>query len=168
MKILRQMLVVSLAGLAAGSCQSPVDLSQEPPNLGPPAAVSRDSASTAYELSRQAWCSNDMACSMVLLMTQGEDRYTSFEERRAAVEVKGLARANWRLQGDKPVSKGTLAYMLCRAMDIKGGLWMHLLPSRRYAYREALHRKLMERGSEYEPLTGPEAVGILGRAGRTN
>ena len=43
---------------------------------------------------------------------------------------------------------------------------MHLLPGRRYAYREAVNLGLIAQGSEYEPLTGPEAVGIMGRAAR--
>jgi len=166
MKILGQMLVLLLVGMAAGSCQSVVDLAKEPAGAGPLAAVGRDSAETAYELSGQTWCSNDLACSMVLLLAQGEDRYVNFEQRLAGLEVKGLARADWRLQAEEPVTKGTLAYMLCRTLDIKGGVLMHLLPSRRYAYREAIYYELMERGSEYEPLTGPEAVGVLGRAAR--
>ncbi len=56
--------------------------------------------------------------------------------------------------------------MVCRALSIKGGLMMNLIPSRRYAYREAVYQGLMRSGSESEPLTGPEAVGILSRAGR--
>ena len=41
-----------------------------------------------------------------------------------------------------------------------------VLPSRRYAYREALHYELMTPGSVNEPLTAPEVIGILGRAAR--
>jgi len=62
--------------------------------------------------------------------------------------------------------KGTLAYMVCKALDLQGGVMMHLVPVRRYAYREAVVQNLMFRGSEWEPLTGPEVVAILGRAER--
>ena len=128
--------------------------------------VSRDSGELAYELAGKTWCTNDEACSMVLLMLDGEDRNEDFEHRLAALDFKGLVDAAWNIQPDEPATKGTVAFMLCRALDIKGGLMMHLLPCRRYAYRTAVYHGLMDRGSENEPLTGPEFVGIVGRATR--
>ena len=125
-----------------------------------------DSAQLAYELSQSKWCSNDAACSLVLHLSEGEDSCGDFAERLELLRTKNLVQNGWNLKGDEPVTKGTLAYMLCRALDIKGGLFMHLLPSRRYAYREAVYQELMRVGSELEPLTGPEAVGVVGRAAR--
>ena len=103
---------------------------------------------------------------MVLLLVEGEDRYTSFSQRLAALEAKGWADGSWGLKEEEPVNKGTLAYMLCHGLDIKGGVMMQLLGGRRYAYREAVFCGLMMRGSETEPLTGPEVAGIMGRSSR--
>ncbi len=125
----------------------------------------RNSAAMAYKLMHKTWCSNDDAFSMVLLLFTGQDRCKDFAQRLALLKQQGLADKSWHLNADKTVTKGTLAYMLCKGLKIKGGVVMHLLDIRRYAYREAVYNKLMQPGSEYEPLTGPEVVGIMNRAG---
>jgi hypothetical protein len=137
-----------------------------PPGAPPPptAPVSQDSATLTYALAGQTWCSNDQAAALVLLLMDGEDRYLSFSERQAALAARGVLASRWELAEDQPVTKGTLAYMVLKALDVKGGLMMRLCPSRRYAYREAVYRGMMNRGADYEPLTGPEAVAVFGRA----
>ena len=167
MKAFSHTVLILSIGLIAASCQSPqpvevVFVDAEFSNTLP----ERDSAQLAYELSQKTWCSNNDAFSMVILLMDGEDKYHNFDERIVALDVKGIANAAWDIDADKPVTKGTLAYMLCRAMDIKGGLMMRLFDSRRYSYREAVSQGLMLKGSESEPLTGPEVVGIMGRAAR--
>jgi len=77
-----------------------------------------------------------------------------------------LVNKTWCSNDEEPVTKGTLAYRLGRALDIKGGLMLRLAPCRRYAYREAVYQDLMVRGGDNEPLTGPEVVGIMSRAGQ--
>ena len=160
-------LLVLLMGMLLCSCQTNLSLdSKIEPGSGALAAESRDSADLAYRLSSQTWCSNDEACSMVLLLIDGEDRYQTFDDRLIALDAKGVADASWAIEADEPVTKGTLAYMLCRTLGLKGGVMLRLIPSRRYAYREALNYGLIAKGSQGEPLTGPEAVGIIGRAAR--
>jgi len=165
MKIFTRLFLGAAVLLGICSCQVAPNV-QEKIVLQKQAPSSRDSAELAYEVARQTWCSNDDACSLVLLLVDGEDRYLSFEDRRVALHVKGLADIDWDLQADEPVTKGTMSYMICRALGMKGGIMMQILPGRRYAYREAVYHGLIRQGSEYEPLTGPEAVGVLGRAGR--
>ena len=130
------------------------------------AGAGKDGAELAYELSQKKWCSNDEACSMVLHLAAGGDECASFEQRLEKLKGQELLPDGWELAADEPVTKGTLAYMLCQALKIDGGLLMHIVPGRRYAYREMVYREIMSKGSEYEPLTGPEAVGIIGRAVR--
>lgn len=162
-----QIIMVSLLGIVVCSCQTNIELGRKiAPSSGALAAESRDSANLAYRLSSQTWCTNDEACSMVLLMIDGEDRYQSFVDRLIALDAKGVANASWDIEANEPVTKGTLAYMLCRALGLKGGVMLRLIPCRRYAYREALYHGLMAKGAAREPLTGPEAVGIIGRAAR--
>ncbi len=127
-----------------------------------------DGAELAYLLAQKKWCANDEACSFVLHWINGSDQAASFAERIETLKAKGLIKSGWHLEAAQPVSKGTLAYMICQAKGIKGGLWLRILPGKRYAYREAVDREIMQKGSEYEPLTGPEVVGIIGRAARDN
>lgn len=146
------------------SCQSrPL-----PPLPAPGAGMSVDSATLGYELASRPWCTNQDAASMVLLMMEGEDRYQSFDERLAVLENRGWIQPGWNLRAEDSVTKGTLAYMVCAATETRGGVMMHLLPSRRYAYIEAVHLGYLERGSENEPVTGPEALGVFGRVTRHN
>lgn len=143
-----------------------------PPAESEAAAVSltkagpMNAAELAYRLSGKTWCTNDEACSMMLHFIDGEDPFAAFEERTDDLRQRGVMPEGWRLNADEPVTKGTLAYMLFQAMEQPGGLMMRLLPGRRYAYREAVDMNLMAKGSEDEPLTGPEVVGVMGRASR--
>lgn len=153
--------VLVLMGILASSCQS-----SRAPQSNAASLSTQDSASLAYELASERWCTNNQACAMVLMLVDDEDSSKSFDARLAALQSKGFVEPGWSLVANDPVTKGTLGYMLYRALDIEGGVMIQVLPLRRYGYREVVHAGLMLRGSEYEPLTGPEVVGIMGRAAR--
>jgi len=164
MHVLRYAWWAGLLAVVLASCQASQPLPTAVPAPAAQTADARDSAALAYELAAKRWCTNDDACSLVLCLLDGQDAHGGFDQRLAGLQARGLAPAGWRLQADQPVTNGTLAYMLCRALNIKGGIMMHLLPGPRYAYREAEYHGLMPKGSAWEPLTGPEVVGIMGRA----
>ena len=166
MRFVIHSLCVLAVAVGLASCARPTTTPAPTAPAASAAEPGGGAAQLAYNLSQKTWCTNDDACSLVLLFTQGQDSYTDFAARLEKLEAQGLVQSHWNLQADDSVTKGTLAYMLCRALNIRGGLFMHILPNRRYAYREAVYQKLMLRGSENEPLTGPEAIGILGRAAR--
>lgn len=153
--------VLVLMGILVCSCQS-----NRATDIKAASLSNQDSASLAYELASERWCTNDQACAMVLLLVDDQDDSKSFDARLSALQTKGLVEPGWSLVADDPVSKGTLGYMLYRALELDGGVMIQVLPLRRYGYREVVHAGLMLRGSEYEPLTGPEVVGIMGRAAR--
>ena len=155
-------IMVIVAAMAICSCQ----VAPSAERAESVAAAGKDGGELAYELSQKKWCSNDEACSMVLHLVGGGDECASFAERLEKLKGQDVVVDGWKLEADEPVTKGTLAYMLCQALKIDGGLLMHIVPGRRYAYREMVYREIMSKGSEYEPLTGPEAVGIVGRAAR--
>ena len=125
-----------------------------------------DSAELAYELAHKQWCTNDDMCSLIIYLIGGQVRNETFEQKMELLQSKALVPSHCILTPDEPATKGTFAYMLCRATNTKGGLFMHLVGGRRYAYREAVFQNFMMAGSEYELLTGPEAVGIIGRVSR--
>jgi hypothetical protein len=169
MKSLKYFFLVSLTLVGMCSCQSPSK--QQAKAIAPPpteqtTAPGRDSAELAYTLATQTWCSNDDAASLILLLANGRDASPDFEQRRASLASQGIMPAAWNLNADDPVTKGALAYMLCKTLNVKGGLMYRLAPCRRYAYREAVYLGWMLRGGDNEPLTGPEVVGIMSRAGQ--
>lgn len=139
-------------------------VSQTDSGLAP--AETDGSAELAYKLAYKKWCTNNDACSLMIYMVGGKDRGETFKQKEKFLQHKAVIPSHWKLAPDEPVTKGTFAYMLCRATDTRGGLFMRILGGRRYAYREAVYQDFMQAGSEYEPLTGPEAVGIIGRVSR--
>jgi hypothetical protein len=65
----------------------------------------------------------------------------------------------------EPVRRGTLAVALSQALSIKGGLSMRLFgPHDRYAVREMEYAGLYPPSSPQQTFSGPEFLGIIGRA----
>ncbi|MFC1708496.1 hypothetical protein ACFL2J_00350 [Candidatus Omnitrophota bacterium] len=63
---------------------------------------------------------------------------------------------------DQPLRKGLTAYMFCRALKIKGGLWMHLFGvSQRYALKELVYMSMMLPGYTRDIVTGKELILLL-------
>ena len=86
------------------------------------------------------------------------------DARKAAVD-RGLADPAWEIAEGAPVDKGTIAYMLVKALGIKGGLTMSVFgPSRRYAFRELVFLRIMKGGTPGEYITGRELIDVLAAA----
>jgi len=64
------------------------------------------------------------------------------------------------------VNRGQMAYMICRAIGIKGGLTMRVFGvSERYGYRECVYLKLIPGdGTQADRISGSELLGILAQA----
>ncbi len=58
-----------------------------------------------------------------------------------------------------PLRKGQVAYMLCKALNIKGGLWLRLLGlKQRYALRELVYEGIMFPGNIHDFMSGRELM----------
>ena len=65
----------------------------------------------------------------------------------------------------QPLRKGQVAYMLCKALDIKGGLWLRFLGlNQRYALRELVYEGIMFSGSVQDFMSGKELLITLTQA----
>ena len=86
-------------------------------------------------------------------------------DARAEAAGLGLIDPAWDLADAAPVTKGTVAYMLCRALNIKGGVTIAIFGlSRRYAFRELIFLKIMKGGADSEFVTGRELLDVLTNA----
>lgn len=111
------------------------------------------------------------ACRVMLLLADGEEQYADFDARRAALEERGITRSAWGLRREACIDRGSIAYMLCRILEIRGGVNLALLGGlgigdRRYAVRELVYRQLMEPGAPYRYMAGSELVDLAARADR--
>ncbi len=154
-------LVVSLGGCAPAGVRGVRAFEDLPPAEG---EVASD-AEFFFELSEKKYCSTDDAYRGMLYLIDGTDTSKDFEKRTARLVMHGVANKNWKHSPNAVVTKGKMAYMLVRALEIRGGVMYNITNGcPRYALRELIHKGIIKGGTEHSKLSGAEYVGILGRA----
>lgn len=146
------------------ACQTPVRKFQ--PDQDP---ATLDDTAFLHYLPTVPVVTVDEGMRAVLLLEGPTTQWPTHEQRRAALEQRGAVLPSWRLESDRILDKGTLAYMLrvrCRVPrsvgDVLGdGL---RLGDRRSAMKTCIDAGLLPYGTEYEPVTGGELLSALTRA----
>lgn len=104
---------------------------------------------------------------VAMLHAGDEDGLMAPGEARDYLVERGVVPASWSPTGGAALTKGELAYMICQALGIKGGVTMRIFgPSKRYCLYEASYQQLMAGGSDYQYVTGGELVSTIDRADR--
>jgi hypothetical protein len=117
-----------------------------------------------HELAEQPLASNDEAFHALLLFLDGTSPST-YDQRLAALQKKGLLPADFAEAQYNAVRRGTVAVILCKSLHISGGVSMHLFGvNERYAVRELVDMELFPTSSPNQTFSGTELVGILGKA----
>lgn len=102
------------------------------------------------------------ACRAILSVVKDEHTDADFGAVSGDLAGRGIVASDWNLNEASLLTKGTLAYMACKALDIKGGLTMRVFGlSRRYALREAQHVGLITGGTPDEYITGRELIDVI-------
>ena len=112
---------------------------------------------------------HDVARALVILASEGKECGGDFEKCKAYLRGRGILPDGWlcKAKAEDPIDKSCLAALVCRALDIKGGLWMHLFgPQPRLALRECVYHELMVSGADYAHVSGGELVGVIDRCDR--
>jgi hypothetical protein len=105
------------------------------------------------------------ACRAVLSLMKEEHTDADFAAVFGDLSGRGVVSADWGLREPSLLTKGTLAYMLCQALDLKGGLTMRVFGiTRRYALRECQHRRLIVGGVTDEYVSGRELIDVITNA----
>jgi hypothetical protein len=150
--------------LGASGCAQP---RLEPPEV-PPDTLD-DDAFLGY-LADTTMVTVEEAYRAVIILAEGADPNQSYDERRAWLEQRDITRAAWDLEPNNYIDQGAVAFMVCKVLEVKGGLSRIMLGSwglgdRRYAHRELVYRGLMEvQGAPFSPITGGEFAHLLGMA----
>lgn len=105
----------------------------------------------------------------MLILADGEDTSETFEERRTKLEARRFAKAAWRLEPGNVIDAGSVAYMVCRICQVRGGVNYNLfarigLGDRRYAMRELVYLDMLEDSIDYQYMTGPALVALMANA----
>jgi hypothetical protein len=66
-----------------------------------------------------------------------------------------------------PLRKGEAAYMFCKTMQMRGGLWIRLFGlNQRYALKELIYHGMMPAGATSEIVSGKELIFLLTESAR--
>lgn len=107
---------------------------------------------------------NDDAFHAVLLFVDGSDPNADYPARMAALKARGMVQNGFNEPANQSVTRGTLAVALVKALQIRGGLMMHLVgPIPRYAVRELYSEGVFPLSSPHQTFSGAELVGVIGR-----
>ena len=107
-------------------------------------------------------CSYGDACRIVLSLAKSEHTDAAFAEVQKDLAAREIVDPDWGFEEAAAVTKGTLAYMLCKALGIKGGATARIFGmSRRYAFRECVHAGLLHGKTGMEYVTGRELIDAL-------
>lgn len=136
-----------------------------------PLITEYDQANTRAELdfwhglAEQPVTTNNDALHGLIELAHGSDPAGTYEERIAWLAERGYLDWNWYRPPDQAVTRGTVASVLCRILDIKGGLTMRVIgPHPRYATRALIYRDIMDQGTPQQGLSGIAFVGVMGKA----
>lgn len=101
----------------------------------------------------------------VLLLSDGEDPTSGWEERLALLHERGWLPEGFNEPGNQTIERGTLAKALCHAMDIDGGVMMRLSHKHpRYAIRELAYLRIMGSSTENQIISGLDYIGVMSKA----
>jgi len=117
-----------------------------------------------HQLELQPMTSHDDAFHGFLLYLDGADSSPDYAARVATLKKRDLLPASFNRPADEAIERGTLAVMICKAVDLKGGVTYSLLgPTPRYAVRELQYVGLYPLSTPNQIFTGAEYLGIIGR-----
>ena len=113
----------------------------------------------------------------------------TFEEVVAELKRKGIIGKRWKYKAEKPLTRGMMAYMICKVLNIKGGLVMRTINgvgrftsfireklklkdglavpdigmTKRYAYLECQYMGIVPIGHKKTYLTGHDLLALMYR-----
>lgn len=119
-----------------------------------------------HELPGRSAVSNDEGLHGVLLLFDGVDPTQDYNDRLALLKEREWLPQNFDEEPDLAMQRGTLAYVLCRAMDYDEGGVMYAITNgnRRYSTRELTLAGVMPEGSQLMVLDGLDYLGVVSRA----
>lgn len=103
----------------------------------------------------------------ICILRTGKDDGAKFEDRRALLVRDGIVPDSWPAEPQTKLTKGKLALMVCKALNIKGGLIARIFGmTERYALRELAYLGIMPQKSGHLFVSGTELLSVLSRAAR--
>ena len=134
--------------------------------------LTQDLAGNAAETQMDFWhtlagrpvTSYDEAFHGLLLYLDGRDGAQDYAGRVAELRLRKMLPSGFSAPAGQAVDRGTLAYAIVRALQIKGGWVMHVFGnSPRYAIKELEYEGVYPPSSPNQTFSGSEFVGVIGK-----
>lgn len=109
------------------------------------------------------------ACKTVIILLGLEKQYGDIDSQIAFFIKNDILpkEHNVNFDASKPLRKGEAAYMFCRALRLRGGLWIRMFGlSQRYALKELVYEGIMFPGATNEIVSGKELILMLTESAR--
>ena len=117
-----------------------------------------------HTLATRKLATNDEAFHGLLLYLDSADTAKDYDARVKLLKSRHMLESGFAGSPDDAATRGTLAVPIARALEIRGGLLMHLTgPTPRYATRELQYLGLYPPSSPNQIFSGAEFVGIIGK-----
>lgn len=118
-----------------------------------------------HTLAERSIVSNDEAFHAVMLYHPEIEIVDSYDARVATLKEHGLLHQGFDSAANEAITRGDLAVILAKLLEIDGGVTMQLFgPSPRYATRELVYRGIYPPSSPNQTFTGDAFVAMIGRA----
>jgi hypothetical protein len=153
------------AALAAMAAAVPLFALQEKPQEKKEDQKKESRTAYVRRIFQKDRCNFGDVCRIVLSLAKGEHTDAPFAEIQKDLAQRGIIEGEGGPEESVAVTKGTVAYMLCQTLGIKGGLVARVFGlSRRYAFRECVYTGLLRGKTEMEYVTGRELLDALAEA----
>jgi hypothetical protein len=117
-----------------------------------------------HTLSSRPVTSNDEAFHGLLLYVDSQDAAGDYAQRVQALKSRKMLPTDFAAPANQAVQRGTLAVAVCRVLQVRGGVMLHIVPqSPRYAVRELQFAEVFPPSSPQQTFSGSEFLGIIGR-----
>lgn len=121
----------------------------------------------AEQLERQPVTSNDDMLHGFLMLTDGEDPWTTYAQRVMEARRREWVPEDWDEPAVESAAVGRMASIAVRIAKIRGGLSMMIIgPVPRYALKELTYMDILPARTENQSLSGLEFVDFLNRLAR--
>lgn len=128
-----------------------------------PAIPAGTNAELMSHISEQPYLTAEAAYHAIYIYWKGEPFKGGFAALTAELAGGRIIGSHWNLPSDARVDRAAVGYMVCRVANIRTGLNWMLTGLGRYAWRELQYRGVAGPGSEWQPISGGEFLGILTR-----
>ncbi len=119
------------------------------------------------ELLAKDYARHSDACMVLAVLLGADQGNTDFYSQVNYLKQQDIIseKTASQFRPDEPLRKGLAAHLFCRALKIKGGIWLRLFgESRRYALKELVFEGIVPGGNLNDIVSGEELVIILTRA----